>query len=314
MRAAIVEAPRKCGVTEIEAPALEPYEVRVRLEGTGICASDLPVWEGRPWFDYPRAPGAPGHESWGVVEAIGSRSADVEPGDRVAAFALNTYADCAIAKVSDLVSLPPALDRKPFPGEPLACAVNAFERCGISGGDTVATVGAGFQGLLLTQLASAAGATVVAISRRPCALKLAEQCGARGTVQLADPGKALREAMQFTAGHGFDRVIECTGKQEPLALAGELVRERGRLIIVGYHQDPRQVNMQLWNWRGIDVINAHERDICRYVDGMRRAVRAVETGLLNPWPLMTHTFPLEELGRALDLACERPAGFATIQL
>jgi len=54
-------------------------------------------------------------------------------------------------------------------------------------------------------------------------------------------------------------VIEAAGQQWPLDLATELTRERGRLIIAGYHQDgPRQINMQLWNWRGLDVINAHE--------------------------------------------------------
>ena len=56
-------------------------------------------------------------------------------------------------------------------------------------------------------------------------------------------------------------MIEAVGKQWPLDLAAELTREGGRLVIAGYHQDgPRQVNMQLWNWRGFDVANAHERD------------------------------------------------------
>ena len=67
--------------------------------------------------------------------------------------------------------------------------------------------------------------------------------------------------------------MEAVGKQWPLDLAAELTRERGRLIVAGYHQDgPRQVNMQLWNWRGLDVINAHERDPQVYLDGMRAAV------------------------------------------
>lgn len=121
--------------------------------------------------------------------------------------------------------------------------MNAFERCGIFEGDSVAIVGAGFQGLLLTQLAAGAGAHVTALSRRSCALRLAEQCGARAAIGVTDDHAALEKAMKMTGGRGFDRVIECTGKQRPLELAGELVRERGRLIIVGYHQDPRQVNM-----------------------------------------------------------------------
>ena len=48
--------------------------------------------------------------------------------------------------------------------------------------------------------------------------------------------------------------------------------------------------MQLWNWRGLDVINAHERDPEVYVEGMREAVEAVAAGRLDPSPLYTHTF------------------------
>jgi hypothetical protein len=48
-----------------------PGEVRVALEGCGVCGSNLPVWEGREWFTYPLQPGAPGHEGWGEVAAVG---------------------------------------------------------------------------------------------------------------------------------------------------------------------------------------------------------------------------------------------------
>ena len=67
--------------------------------------------------------------------------------------------------------------------------------------------------------------------------------------------------------------------------------------------------MQSWNWRGIDVINAHERDPAAYVEGMRLAVRALAAGDIDPAPLYTHTFPLEELGDALESASRRPDGF-----
>ncbi|HXF61719.1 MAG TPA: hypothetical protein VNK95_08880, partial [Caldilineaceae bacterium] len=100
------------------------------------------------------------------------------------------------------------------------------------------------------------------------------------------------------------------GSQWPLDLAAELTRIRSRLIIAGYHQDgPRQVNMQLWNWRGLDVINAHERDPEVYVAGMRAAVEAVAAGRLDPTPLYTHCYPLDELARALTTLQERPEGF-----
>jgi threonine dehydrogenase-like Zn-dependent dehydrogenase len=105
-------------------------------------------------------------------------------------------------------------------------------------------------------------------------------------------------------------VIEAVGKQWPLDLSAELCKERGRLVIAGYHQDgPRQVNMQQWNWRGLDVINAHEREQAVYVQGIRDAIKAVESGQLDPEPLYTHRFGLDELGTALDMTRDRPDGF-----
>jgi threonine dehydrogenase-like Zn-dependent dehydrogenase len=115
---------------------------------------------------------------------------------------------------------------------------------------------------------------------------------------------------ELTGGRWCERVIEAVGLQWPLDLAGELTAERGRLVIAGYHQDgPRQVNLQLWNWRGIDVINAHERDPRAYVEGIRGAVELMSAGVLDPSALYTHRFSLDELGRALDFARERPDGF-----
>jgi threonine dehydrogenase-like Zn-dependent dehydrogenase len=67
--------------------------------------------------------------------------------------------------------------------------------------------------------------------------------------------------------------------------------------------------MQLWNWRGLDVINAHERDPKAYADGIRDAVGAVASGRLDPSALYTHRYPLERLDEALDATRDRPDGF-----
>jgi NADPH:quinone reductase len=81
-------------------------------------------------------------------------------------------------------------------------------------------------------------------------------------------------------------------------------------VIAGYHQDgPRQVDMQLWNWRGLDVINAHERDQAVYVAGMREALSLASGGVLPLDRLITHSVPLADLGRAFTLMAERPDGF-----
>jgi len=310
MRAAVITAPGQAEVREVPLLTPGPGQVRVRLEGCGVCASNVPPWEGREWFSYPLEPGGLGHEGWGVVDAVGADVTTFQPGDRVAALSQHAYAEYDIAGTDQVVPLPPALDGRPFPGEPLGCAVNIFRRSGIRVGDTVAIVGAGFLGALLTHLAAEAGARVLALSRRADSLEAARQQGAEVTIAMDDHWRVIEEVRQYTDGRFCDVVIEAVGKQWPLDLAGELTKERGRLIIAGYHQDGlRQVNMQLWNWRGLDVINAHERDPQIYIDGIREAAERVASGSLDPSPLYTHTFPLERLGEALNATRDRPPGF-----
>jgi threonine dehydrogenase-like Zn-dependent dehydrogenase len=115
---------------------------------------------------------------------------------------------------------------------------------------------------------------------------------------------------ELSAGAFCDRAIECVGEQWPLDLSAELTRERGMLVIAGYHQDgPRQVNLQLWNWRGLDVINAHERDPRVYLEGMRIAAALAASGALDPRPLLSHAYPLERLGDAFEAVKSRPGDF-----
>ncbi len=302
MRAAVLQSPKRVVIEEIEPPPPGSGEVRIRLEGAGICASELPVWQGREWFRYPREPGAPGHEGWGNVEALGAGVEDLRLGQRVAMISERAHADADIAVATNVVALPEALARTPFPGEPLSCAVNACARAGVAPGERVAIVGAGFQALLLAQLCAPVAGELAVVSRRTDALERARAAGATSTWRAGDTGLERQPP--------FDVVFEATGHQQPLDLASRLVRVRGRMVIVGYHQDGRRaVDMQLWNWRGLDVINAHERDPQAYVQGLRAAVREVLAGRLDPRPLLTHAFSLEELGDAYRIASEPPRGF-----
>lgn len=310
MRAAIVVGAGAVEVQEVPVPRPGPGQVLIQLEGCGVCASNLGPWAGPDWMKFPTEPGGLGHEGWGRVAALGEGVEGFEPGERVAALSYHAYAGHDLAEATAVIRLPPELDGQPFPGEPLGCAINIFKRSGIEAGQTVAIVGIGFLGALLTQLASRAGARVIAMSRRPYALALAERMGAAETIVMEDHWQIIARVKELTGERMCERVIEAVGKQWPLDLAGELTGERGRLVIAGYHQDgPRQVNMQMWNWRGIDVINAHERDPAIYAQGMREAVAAVASGRLDPSPLYTHSFRLEELGTALDATRDRPDGF-----
>jgi threonine dehydrogenase-like Zn-dependent dehydrogenase len=165
-------------------------------------------------------------------------------------------------------------------------------------------------GAILTRLASDAGARVIAISRRQFSREVGRDMGADELVPMGDRATVVARVQELTDGRLCDRVIEAVGNQEALDVGTELTRERGRLIIAGYHQDgPRQVNMWLWNWRGLDVINAHERDPEIYMQGMREAVEAISAGRFDPSPLYTHRYPLEHLADALNATRDRPNGF-----
>jgi 2-desacetyl-2-hydroxyethyl bacteriochlorophyllide A dehydrogenase len=307
--AAVFLGERRVCLQEVVVPAPGPRELRVKLEGCGICASNLPVWEGRPWFKYPLEAGAPGHEGWGVVDAVGDEVADLRPGDRVAIVSSHAYAGYDVAPADHVVRIPESLRGHPVPAEPLGCAMNIFRRSDVHEGHRVAIVGIGFLGALLTELCVRAGATVTAISRRKFSRDVAESLGARASIELESPAQAAKSARALCSD-GFERVIEAVGTQEALDLATELTGVRARLVIAGFHQDgPRSVNLQKWNWQGLDVVNAHERDPQEYRRGMQEAIDLIAAGELDPRPLYTHRFELAELGLGLAAVAGRPAGF-----
>jgi threonine dehydrogenase-like Zn-dependent dehydrogenase len=310
MRAAVLTGPGRIEVERVPLPEPGPGQVRVKLEGCGVCASNLTPWAGPDWMEFPTKPGDLGHEGWGVIDAVGDGVTGLSVGDRVAALSYKSYAEYDVAEADAVVKLPPELADAAFPGEPLGCAFNIFRRADVHAGQTVAIVGIGFLGGLLTRLATDAGARVIAISRREESLQVARDMGAAETIPMHDHNAIIERVKELTGGRFCERVIEAVGKQWPLDLAAELTAERGKLIVAGYHQDgPRQVNMWLWNWRGIDVINAHERDPQAYIAGIREAVDAVASGKLDPSKLYTHRYPLDRLGDALDATRDRPGNF-----
>ena len=191
MGAAQVMAPGRVEMVEVPLALPERGEVRVRLEGSGVCASNLEPWAGQPWTVFPLSAGSLGHEGWGHVDAVGRGVTGLRVGDRVAILGLHSYASHDIVSESMAVPLPASLDGSPVPGEPAACSVMICEKARIAAGDTVAIVGTGFLGLLLVQPAAIAGARVIALSRRAEALDLARQMGAAETVLMEDDDTVL---------------------------------------------------------------------------------------------------------------------------
>lgn len=308
MTAAQLVEPGRFELVAVQRPSPGSGEVRVALEGCGVCASNLPAWSGRPWFDYPLAPGELGHEGWGRVEAAGPGVDEAWLGRRVGIVSERAYAAAEVVAVDDLITVPDCLPLAPL--EPFGCVFNIARRAAISEGDTVAVVGLGFIGLGVARLAVQQGARVLALSTNPSALETASGFGVAEAVPVLSRAAAREAVLEHTGGAGCSHVVECTGHQEPLDLAGDLVAEGGRLVIAGFHQDgPRQIDLQQWNWKGIDVINAHERNRQQVRLGMQAAARALAHDPSWVTTLVTDTFPLDRLNAALELTGRRSPGF-----
>ena len=200
----------------------------------------------------------------------------LEDGRRVASLSYHGFAEWDVAREDQVVELPPELDGVPFPGEALACAVNVVRRSAVDPEARVAVVGMGFLGTAVARL-------------------------------LGD----VTEVRRGTEVDGeFDVVIEAAGTQDALDTASRLVGQGGRLVVAGFHQDgPRMVDMQSWNWRGIDVVNAHERDPQVVMDAMREAVRLAASGELDVASFVSQGFFLDELSAAFEAAATRGPGF-----
>ena len=213
------------------------------------------------------------------------------------------FAEYAVADAGRVLHLPDNIAFSEAFGEPLACAMSAARRTVVDLGDRVAIVGLGFMGQLMLRLLTLKGAaSIVGIDPRANVRDLALTVGCDRVFEST----AAAEAAEAP----FDLVVEATGTPEGLTAVGQLVREHGRLCILGYHQGgPRQVDMQMWNYKALDVLNGHERRVDYRMDCMRRALDLASRGKLNLSGLATHRFPLENVDDAFAALATKPEGF-----
>jgi threonine dehydrogenase-like Zn-dependent dehydrogenase len=294
MRAVCVTGPRELQLVTVADPIPGPGEVLVRLRACGICASDLNAWRGVPGIEFPLPPGAPGHETWGEVAEVGPGVAALQPGQYVTGLLWNGLAELGVAPATHLV----AVDT-PLLGEPLACAMNVIHRAGPA--EQVAFVGFGYLAALCAQLLPSA-TPWIALARREESRALARRLGAMAVYAFDKVPADLWDSVPV--------VIEAAGVQQTLDCATWLTAYGGRLVIAGYHADgPRTVNMQSWNWKGIDVINAHERNPEVFVRALRDALNTVAERGLDLAALHTHEFALEDAAAAFNTAENHPPTF-----
>jgi threonine dehydrogenase-like Zn-dependent dehydrogenase len=315
VKIAVLQAPREFALVEEPVPEIAADEVLVRVAYCGVCTSELDIWTGEAGST--RFPRFPGHEVSGVVEKVGAQVRALKPGDPVGVWATGRgFAEYVAVKAEHCLpagELPLDLAL----AEPLACAVNAVELAGVSLGDDVVIIGAGFMGNLVQQLVALRGPRhLIVADTRDDALERARQLGATRVVNVG--AEALPEVVgSLTDGRGADISFEVTGAQLPLLALGDVTRMSGKLVIVGYHQgDRRELPLGQWNWMAFQIVNAHFREEATIMRGMRIGMRLLTAGRLRLERLVTHRYPLRELGRAFETAHAKPEGFvkATVAL
>jgi threonine dehydrogenase-like Zn-dependent dehydrogenase len=251
-----------------------------------------------------------GHEPSGEIVAVGQNVTHLMPGMRAVALGGRSFAEYGVYRAA---YVQPIADSTPYNlalGEPIACAYNATQRAAVEEGETVVLIGCGFMGLMQLQMMKLANPEVIiAIDIRDDALEFAQKVGADVIINSAkeDVLQAVREVI---GPKGANVVVEVVGKQPGLDLATQLVGFNGRIVVVGYHQgEPRTIDMALWNWKGIDIINGHERYPDVYHRGMIGGITLLEEGKLDMETLVTHVYPLDDIDAAFHDAANKPDGF-----
>ncbi|MEO3751133.1 alcohol dehydrogenase catalytic domain-containing protein [Streptomyces sp. B6B3] len=298
-RVAELTGPRTFAVREERFPPPPAGRVLVRVEAVGICASDLTAWRRGPAD--PAVPARLGHEPVGTVALLGAGVEGLRVGQRVTGRLVPAFADYVTADPVDLVPVPDGLDPTLALGEPLGCVVEGYRRAAPAVGARTAVVGLGFMGLVMTRLlALSPTAEVAAIDPRDDARAVAGTLGATrlGHPEDADPPRSTAEL-----------VVEASGTAAGLRLATDLAAEHGTLAVLGYHQTPREVDLGTWNWKALDVVNAHVRDRHLLATATRRAMDLLASGRLDLTHLVTHRYPLDRVEEAYHALETKPRGF-----
>ena len=294
-------------------PTAGPGEALVRVSAVGLCGSDL-HWYGQAGIGDARLdrPLVAGHEFAGVTQA-GQRVA-VDPAvpcnrcDMCQAGHPNLCRDLRFAGhgaedggLRDEVAWP-ALCLVPLPNslsaaagallEPLGVAIHAVDLGHVRAGSSVGIFGCGPIGLLVLQVARAAGAADIWVTE-PLAHRL-------------DAARAWG-AQEWKPGREVDVAFECAGAAGALDDALAAARPGGRVVLVGIPDDDRtSFTASIARRKGLSLVLSR-----RMKHTYPRAIRLVETGRVDVESLVTHRFPLEQAPAAFALA-QRRAGLKVI--
>jgi 2-desacetyl-2-hydroxyethyl bacteriochlorophyllide A dehydrogenase len=322
MKAMVLKAPGNLVLDDVSRPGAGAGQVLIRVTHSGICGTDLKIYNGAIPVKYPRIMG---HEMIGDV-AEGSGDAAFKPGDRVivdpelfcgACFHCRIgqthlcpngmllgrdtnggFAEYVTAPADHVFRLPDSIDSRAAPLiQVLTTCLHAQRLANISPGESVVVLGLGVTGQLHVQLAKARGASpVIGITRSAAKRELAEKLGADLT--LASGEGTIQEVLEATEGRGADLIIESTGAMASLADAIHMARFGGRLLLFGIitATEGALPFYQLY-FKELALINARVAKSEDYPE----SISLVQRGIVRLEPLVSHVMPFGELKTAIGM-------------
>lgn len=332
MRAVRYHGPKQpLKLEDVPAPTPEPGQVVVQVKAAGLCHTELHFLSGL--LDLGVRPVTLGHEVVGRVAQVGAGVTDVEEGDRVIVYYYAGCGRCRHCLVGDenlcgalhaqygFISdggfasalKVPARNCIPLPDHvsdeaaaPIGCSVttglHATNLARISPGDVVLVYGIGAVGLGIVQLASRAGAEVIAVSRSAVKLEKAMSLGAAHAIDATADSVAER-VRDITAGHGADVVMELVATKATMEESTKAIAKRGRLVFIGYSEDSYTVHPIQLVITEASVMGSVGNTLAE----LNQAVELVSRGIVTT--VVDRTLPLDEFQTGIDaLTRNEPVG------
>ena len=332
-----VAAPEQIRVAKRRLAALGPRDVAARVHASGICGTDVGIYEGTlPYFKtgLMRFPVVPGHEWSGVVTRVGAEVTRARPGDRITSECHIGCGACSLCRrgrynlcpdrarvglvgiegaFGELIVvpeqavhvLPPELDLDVAALiEPATVAFRAVEKLGAIAGQRALVLGAGPIGLLAALLLRAAGVGWLAVAGlEPDRLATARALGADATLNPAE-ADLVETVRGATDGEGADVVVEATGAANLIPTALDVAAPGAGVVLVSMYKQ-RPVSL------AADPIVAKDLTVHGTIASpgvWERTIRLLAAGRVDPRPLISHRFPLDEARDAVELARGRSDG------
>ena len=319
MKQAVMTAPGRIELCEVDVPTAGAGEVLLRVKRIGVCGSDVHVWHGKhPYTSYPVVQG---HEFSAEVESIGRGVRGLAPGDRVTALPQVVCGKCGPCRRGDdhicdalkvegfqapgcaqelfvtsarkVVKLPDDFSfEQGALVEPAAVAVHAVSRAGDLAGRNVAVLGAGPIGNLVAQVARARDAHVLVTDLGDFRLDVARRCGIPHTSNARD--ETLKDACARVFAADLDVVFECVGIEDTLSAAIDAIGKGGTLVVVGVFGTKPRVDVGLVQDRELTLRGTLMYQRADYEE----AVRLIASKKILTAPLDSKHFALDDYAAA----------------